>query len=210
MSFLSTKDAPRIAEAARILGRSIPDEVLGALGRYAELVATWNARMNLTGARDARALCDVLFADAFVLADEAIVAPDACIVDVGAGAGAPTLPLLLVRPDVKATLIEPARKRVAFLRTAVGTLQLEARSRIEEVRLENGAVPGAPFDLALSRATFEPAEWLARGLELAPKIVVLGTAEPLPSHDRATLVETRSYRLPFAGTERTLGLFARK
>ena len=40
-------------------------------------------------------------------------------IDVGSGAGAPALPFALLRPDVSLTLVEPLRKRIAFLRTAM-------------------------------------------------------------------------------------------
>lgn len=201
-------DRPLIERVAGALGAELPAGALERLGAYAELVATWNARVNLTGARDPRALADVLFADALVLSDETFIPPRARIADVGAGAGAPALPLLVLRPDVHATLVEPLRKRVAFLRTAIGTLDLGAQARVDERRLEGPRIDGAPFDVALSRATFEPAEWLAAGLALAPRVVVLSGSDALPSDPRAERVTEREYRLPFGGSPRHAGVYA--
>lgn len=171
--------------------------------RYRELVKTWNARLNLTGARDDRALADVLFADAAVLADEALMPPGTHFVDIGAGAGAPSIPLLLLRRDLTATLVEPLRKRVAFLRTVIGTLDLVGRCTLLERKLDGPPVEGAPFDLALSRATFAPDEWLERARAVSARAIVMVAAGPLP---QGALVERR-YTLPHSEAPRALGLY---
>jgi 16S rRNA (guanine527-N7)-methyltransferase len=191
-----------ILEAASILGRPLDEAALPALVQYGEMVELWNRRMNLTGAKDRRALVDVLFADALVLADEELVRRDAHFVDVGAGAGAPSVPLLLLRGDLRATLVEPLRKRTAFLRSVIGTLDLADRIVLLETSLGDAPLDGGPFDLALSRATFEPVEWLSRARAIAPCAIVM-TVEPFTEDG---LLAKREYRLPFAGTPRAIAL----
>jgi 16S rRNA (guanine527-N7)-methyltransferase len=206
----SADDRGLVAKAAAALGRALPAGAIEPMARFAELVDTWNVRMNLTGARDAKGLCDVLFADAMVLADRELLAEGARVVDVGAGAGAPALPLALLRPDLRLTLVEPLRKRVTFLRTAIGTLALGDRVRVEERRLEGAPVAGAPFDVAYSRATFEPAEWLARGSPLAERVLVLVGNEPLPhAPEGVERVVDRAYRLPFGASPRAVGVYVK-
>ncbi|WP_436623600.1 RsmG family class I SAM-dependent methyltransferase [Sorangium sp. So ce136] len=65
------------------------------------------------------------------------------VVDIGAEAGTPGLPLALLRPDLDVTLVEPLQKRVAFLRTATGTLVqqgvLAKAPRVERARRGPGA-----------------------------------------------------------------------
>ncbi|HJL18198.1 MAG TPA: RsmG family class I SAM-dependent methyltransferase [Sandaracinaceae bacterium LLY-WYZ-13_1] len=199
-----------VRRAARALDAAPSDATIDALVGFVELVRLWNARSNLTGARHDEALVDVLLADAFVLADRGVVPQGARVVDVGAGAGAPTLPLALIRPDLRVTLLEPRRLRVAFLRTVIGHFDgLVARARVEEGRLAPDEVPAdAPFDLALSRATFEPAAWLARGRALAGRVVVLVGQDPLPEADDR--LAERRYALPFAGTARALAVYGAK
>ena len=195
-----------IEAAADALGVALEAERIHALATFVELVRVWNAKSNLTGAKTPEALVDVLLADALVLADEALVPRDARFVDVGAGAGAPALPLCLIRPDVRAVLVEPRRLRVAFMRTAVGAVDLAERVRIEERRLLEGAsLDGAPFDVALSRATFEAAAWLERGRALAARVLVLTGEDPPPEPD--AIMARRDYRLPFAGTGRTISAY---
>ena len=187
-------------------GRSAPP--IETWLRFAALVEVWNARLNLTGARDPRALAEVLFADALVLSEPRWLPDSARFVDVGAGAGAPAIPLLALRPDLRATLIEPLRKRVAFLRSASGTLDLVDRCRIDERKLDDRPVAGAPFDVAVSRATFAPDEWLRRAAPLSDRVIVLVAADPLPELPSATLLEERRYELPFSGAPRGVGLYA--
>lgn len=173
---------------------------------YGALVAQWSRRLNLTGAKDERSLVEVLFADALILMDR--LPPSASIVDVGAGAGAPAIPLLQLRPDSRAVLIEPRRKRVAFLRTAIGSLGLVGRAEVREERLEDARPAGAPFDVAISRATFEPSEWLTRARGLAARVVVLATAAlPAPGPGQI-LEEEHRYALPSTDSARILGIYA--
>jgi 16S rRNA (guanine527-N7)-methyltransferase len=180
---------------------------LPALLAFVKLVVTWNAKIDLTAARTPAALADVMIADALVMADEAFVPSGAHLLDVGSGAGGPAIPLAIVRPDVRITMIEPLQKRVAFLRTAVGTLGLAARASAIAGRIEL-ASPSTEVvaDVSSARATFAPRDWLDAGLVLTPKVLVLTTpSEVLAMHAAAR----RDYRCPGSGAPRTLLRFDR-
>jgi 16S rRNA (guanine527-N7)-methyltransferase len=169
-------------------------DVAPRLAVYLELVAAWNRRVGLTGARDANAQVQVLIADALVIASARLIPPGSRLLDVGSGAGAPAIPLLVVREDLSALLVEPKRKRVAFLRTAAEKLGLTGRARVLEQRLDpdDPLVPGGPFDVAMSRATFPPGSWLDAGMKLARRTLVFTARETPP--------------VPPAGSEQTAGL----
>ena len=154
-------------------------QVRSGLLHFADLVATWGARTDLVAARSPEALLEILCLDAFVLAEG--LPREQTLIDVGAGAGAPSLSLALLRPDLHLTLLEPRRKRVAFMRTAVGALGLSDRVLVREGRIED--CHDERFDIALSRATFEPAEWLQRAAPLADVVAVLLGAADLPRSD---------------------------
>lgn len=176
-------DRALIAALAGALDRTVPETALDALAEYTSLVRTWSRKVNLVSARAPAQLAEVLFADALVLADAALVPETSRMVDVGAGAGAPTVPLLLVRADVRATCVEPRQKRAAFLRTAAQRLGLGARVEVVERRIDADAptLDGAPFDVALSRATLAPAVWLRMGASLARRVIVMTAREPAPA-----------------------------
>jgi 16S rRNA (guanine527-N7)-methyltransferase len=201
-----------IDRVAAALSAELGAEERKALRAYVELVAGWNRRVNLTGAKDERALCEVLLADALVIARGDLISRDAALLDVGSGAGAPIMPLLLLRPDLRATCLEPLHKRAALLRTGSVRLGLHTRMRVHEQRIEPAApaAPDGPFQLALSRATFDPVTWLQVGLALAPSaLVMLGDAPEPPPPASSTLARRERYALPFSGTARTVARYDR-
>jgi 16S rRNA (guanine527-N7)-methyltransferase len=202
----------RLLQLVEALGLAQAEPAIESLGRYVELVASWNRKLDLTAARGASAQLEVLLADALVLRDRALVPSDARIVDVGSGAGAPGLPLALARIDLDVTLVEPLRKRVAFLRTALGTLGCVDRVRVLEQKLDPVApsLPGR-FDLALSRATFAPEQWLPAALQLAPRALVLLAAQPLPAAPHGSvLARSHEYALPFSAAPRKIAVYTRE
>ena len=81
------------------------------------------------------------------------------IADVGSGAGFPGLPLKIIRPELRISLIEPSRKKAAFLRHMIRTLGLEDIEVVEK-RVED--LSGVLFDAALTRALFSARDFLAK------------------------------------------------
>jgi hypothetical protein len=86
-----------------------------------------------------------------------------------------------LRPDLILTLVEPKAKRCAFLRTALSSLGQETQ-RVERKRSEE--LPPYAYQVAVSRATLGPAEWLAEGARVAREAVWVllaqGEAPSLP------------------------------
>jgi 16S rRNA (guanine527-N7)-methyltransferase len=180
---------------------------------FARLVASWNEKLDLTAARAPDAIAEILFADALVLARPGVVRPREAVVDVGSGAGGPALALAILREDLRVVLLEPKGKRVAFLRTAVGSLDLAARVKVVEGRVDPrrpAAPPGGPFDVACSRATFDPATWADAGLALAPSALVLLAGDDAPPSPGGARVEASiAYELPFHRAPRRIARLGR-
>lgn len=132
-----------------------------AFSTYLDVLEVWNARLDLTAAKTREAMRDLLVTDAEVLAGH--VGKGARVVDVGSGAGAPGLPLAILRPDLSVTLVEPLGKRTAFLRTVIGSI---GRTDVTIVQARGEALEEGTFDEAVSRATLAPADWLALGRKL--------------------------------------------
>lgn len=197
--------AHRVALLGEALGRPVSAGATSALGRWLADVAVWNGKLDLTAARGDAAMTEVLVADALVAADETLVPAGARVLDVGSGAGAPGLALAILRPDLRVVLLEPLRKRVAFLRSVVGALGLTARVVVREARVD----PDAPraedaIDLVVSRATFAPEAMARVGLALAPEalLFLVDALPPLPHGAR--VVAERGYSLPSSGAARRL------
>ena len=158
-----------IGRALHESGASIDDAARAALTEWIEGIARYNEKIDLTAARSDEELVDLMIADALTLASR--LPSGARFVDVGTGAGAPGLGLAILRADLDATLVEPLDKRVAFLRRTVGALasHLGARVRVVRGRGQDLVAQGRAFDVAISRATLPPQEWLALGADLAPR-----------------------------------------
>jgi len=130
------------------------------LEAYAELLATWNRRINLTAARSPEDILRVHVADCRALVRH-IPADTERLLDVGAGGGLPGIVLAIERPEMAVTLLEPTHKKRAFLAAAARELAL-GRVRALAERLEDHGEHD--YDVAVSRATWPVEEWLERGL----------------------------------------------
>jgi 16S rRNA G527 N7-methylase RsmG len=197
---MSGADAIRaVCEAA---GMSEPD----GWGTYFDVVQAWDARTDLTSARTDIELAEILFVDAAQVIRAGWVEPSASLVDIGAGVGAPTLPILVSDQTLRGTLVEPRRIRTAFLRTAAGTLGIAGRATVLEQKVDpaNPAVEGAPFSIALSRATFSPEEWLPIGAQLAEEVWVLTAGTEVADTGDLRLHRRLDYEVPSSGAPRSI------
>lgn len=150
-------DVAHLAVLLRSEGIALPDGGLDALGRWAELLRDWNARMNLTRITDPREVAVQHLLDSLlglrVLDDVSADAPLRAV-DVGPGAGLPALPLAVARPAWSFTLVETSGKAASFLEAAVDAMGL-ANVEVRKARAEDAAREPAlreAFDLATARA----------------------------------------------------------
>ncbi|HEX8501006.1 MAG TPA: RsmG family class I SAM-dependent methyltransferase [Pyrinomonadaceae bacterium] len=157
-----------LAAGASAYGVSPGGELSARLGDYFELVAAWNARLHLVAP-----CAPAEFATRHVL--ESLTAlrflPEgATFVDAGAGAGLPSLPCLVARPDLKGVLVEASQKKSVFLREAASRLGLAGRARVLAERFERLGPPAA--DALTCRA-------IERFAEILPALVAW--ASPVPT-----------------------------
>ena len=139
-----------------ILKSGIPDiteEQISKFERYYEMLLHWNSRMNLTAITDEEEVARKHFTDS--AAAKSIIPEHANCIDVGTGAGFPGIPLLLLRPDIRMTLLDSLNKRLLFLHEVTEELGLDDRVQIVHARAEDaGQNPDfrGKYDIALSRA----------------------------------------------------------
>ena len=98
---------------------------LAALTLYEKELLEWNQKFNLTAIRDVESIRTKHFLDSFscVLAWKA--APPQHLIDVGTGAGFPGLPLKILYPDLRLTLVEAVGKKAKFCQHIVDVLRLK-------------------------------------------------------------------------------------
>ena len=158
--------------ALEALGLREPE--VGRLAAYLELLAAWNARVNLTGARTAAARVDLLVAP--VLPVAALPAPGR-LLDVGSGNGSPGLVLALLRGDLEVTLLEPRARRWAFLREAV---RRTGSRGTRVLRLRHDQSREAPAPTVTVRGLALPLAGLLPLVAPGGRVLVFGKERPGP------------------------------
>lgn len=142
--------AIEVALAARAV--CAPAGAAAALDRYLDLVVKWNKVHNLTAIIEPQRMVIEHLADSLSIAP---LLRGPRVLDVGSGAGLPGIPLAVVRPQWRFTLLDASQKRCAFLRQATIELALSnvdiACARVEQFRAQ------AMFDTIVSRAFAETA-----------------------------------------------------
>lgn len=126
-----------LKEGARaVVGLDLTPAQLAAFQTFAQELAEWNARFNLTAIKEPHDVQIKHFLDSLTVLKSLPVGP-LRLIDVGTGAGFPGLPLKIVRPDLKLTLVEATGKKVRFCQHVAEKLGLEGvrvvHARAEEV-----------------------------------------------------------------------------
>lgn len=142
-----------LIEGAAAMGLALSQAQAAQFERYHAMLAQANARMNLTRVpEDPREAADRNYLDC--IAPLAGDFPDAqTAIDVGSGAGFPGVPMAIMRPDIRFTLLDSLDKRVKFLAEVVDALGLNAE--VVHLRAEDAARRPElreRFDLAVARA----------------------------------------------------------
>jgi 16S rRNA (guanine527-N7)-methyltransferase len=138
-----------------LLGLTLSPTQRQAFQRYSEELRAWNERVNLTAITDPQAIEVRHFVDS--LACLLVMKPPLSglrIIDVGSGAGFPGLPIKIICPSVRVTLLEATGKKVAFLDHVVQELKLEGVALLNERAEALGQMEAhrEQYDWALARA----------------------------------------------------------
>jgi len=129
-----------------------PDEIqIAQLKQYVDLLNRWNKTYNLTAVRDPKDMIPLHIFDSLVVAD--FIKGDNCL-DVGSGAGLPTIPLAIMQPQRQFTALDTNGKKTRFIQQAVIELGLK-NVKVEQVRVEkwkHDSSLNKGFDAIISRA----------------------------------------------------------
>ena len=129
----------------------LPTDGIPALLRYAELLVEKNKVMNLTAITEPADIATLHFLDSAALLTLADFR-DKTVADVGTGAGFPGLPLRIVEPSIRLTLLDAQNKRIEFLKEVCGDLSLADVECVHQRAEEFVAHRRESFDLVTSRA----------------------------------------------------------
>lgn len=150
---------PLLVAGCQQLGIPLSAATVAAFERYYQELVTWNQRLNLTTIVAYDEVQTKHFLDSLVslplLAEElGAPLPSLRLLDVGAGAGFPGIPLKLATPALQLTLMDGTQKKIAFLEHLIRTLGLSAATPLHGRAEELGrtAAHRAQYDIVTARA----------------------------------------------------------
>lgn len=147
-------DFTKFRNSMKSIGIELTDSQLNAFETYYDMLIDRNKVMNLTAITEFDEVMDKHFLDSVYLFRSIKLEADYKLIDIGTGAGFPGIPLKIVFPELKITLLDSLNKRVGFLNDLIEELNLNnieaIHGRAEDIA-RNKAYR-ASYDIAVSRA----------------------------------------------------------
>ena len=214
----NTRFFDQLQQGCHTLGVSVGEDVPAKLLRLMNELIKWNAKVNLTAITAPEEVLEKHFLDSLAVLPE--VEGVSSLLDLGAGAGFPGLPLKLARPAMAVTLVDAVGKKVGFLKAAIAALGVKDARGLHSRAEGHPEAEGIPrAELLIARAFMDLPDWL----NLAPAYVLpggrvvamLGKAQPDAELEARAgerglrLISARQYRLPFSRADRQVAVFSK-
>lgn len=146
-------DRPLLQRYCLELGILLEEQQLAQFDAYAQTLVEWNEKINLTAIVKPEEIVIKHFVDSIALLNTVEVKKGWKMIDVGTGAGFPSIPIKIVKPDIHLTLLDSLNKRILFLKELSAILGQQNRclhSRAEEAGRKTEY--REQYDLATARA----------------------------------------------------------
>ena len=143
-----------LQDKLEMLSVEVDRKKIDQFNQFYDLIVEWNNVMNLTAITDYKDVVEKHFLDS--LSIERILKLDdiKAVMDVGTGAGFPGMPLKIIYPELKITLLDSLNKRVKFLNEVIRQLELKNKDAIHGRAEDIGKNENyrEKYDLCVSRA----------------------------------------------------------
>jgi 16S rRNA (guanine(527)-N(7))-methyltransferase RsmG len=139
----SERFSQALREHAADFAVQLTESKIERLGRYYSLLLKWNPRLHLVAPCPPEEFATRHMLESLVLLPH--LSQRARVTDVGTGAGLPMLPCLIMRDDLRVTLIESSQKKAVFLQEALRQLTTPEPPRLLVARFEETPAPVSDF-----------------------------------------------------------------
>ena len=152
-----------LKEGAKEVGVFLDQQMIQRFLVYLKELKEWNQKVNLTSLKEDETIIIRHFIDSLSLVP--YLPKKGSLLDLGSGAGFPGIPVKIVRPSLKVTLLEATRKKVSFQRHLIRALGLSQIHVIQgrAERLKTGSALTLSFDIVTSRALSKLEKFLVLG-----------------------------------------------
>ncbi|HFH9293119.1 TPA: 16S rRNA (guanine(527)-N(7))-methyltransferase RsmG [Streptococcus agalactiae] len=205
-------------------GITLTDKQKKQFETYFRLLVEWNEKINLTAITDKEEVYLKHFYDSIApILQGYIDNSPLSILDIGAGAGFPSIPMKILYPEIDITIIDSLNKRINFLNILANELELSGvhffHGRAED--FGQGKVFRAKFDIVTARAVARMqvlAELTIPFLKVNGRLIALKAAaaeEELISAEKALktlfsqVTVNKNYKLP-NGDDRNITIVSKK
>lgn len=193
-SLLADEFTRALREQMPHFGWQLNAKAITRLREYYELVLAWNARLHLVAPCSPEEFAQRHVLESLIAAK--LMSEESYFIDVGSGAGLPAIPCLIVRPDLRATLVESSQKKSIFLREALRWVGAHERAKVIAERFEKIAAPRA--DYVTCRAIEHFTEIFRQLLDWSPNesTLLFFGSENLQTEIEKSALKYRAFHLP--------------
>jgi len=146
-----------LIDGAQKMRINLNEEQIKKFSRYLELLVQWNQKINLTSLKTPREIIIKHFLDSIScikIINKYIDTEGISVIDVGAGAGFPGMPIKIICPSIRLSLLEARKKKIIFLEKVTEEINFQ------KVKILNGRAESfgksidyrEKYDIAVSRA----------------------------------------------------------
>ena len=141
-----------IEDVKSICGVNLNEYQIEQLRKYYTKLIDYNAKVNLTSITEKEEVYYKHFLDSMALIRNIEQEKELSICDLGSGAGFPSIPLKIINPNLKVTIVDSLNKRITFLKELVNELNLEDVCLYHDRAELYAAKNKQKFDLVTARA----------------------------------------------------------
>jgi len=176
---------------SELLGPGLSQSQIAQLYSHYELLIRWNQRMNLTTVKPGPEMVIRHYCESLFFAAHLPAAQETSVLDVGSGAGFPGIPMAVLKPAWRVTLIESNQRKAVFLRESTRQLPNVSVSgqRVDHIT--------AHADWIVARA-IDPKEIVSQVPRLAPNIgLMIGEEDFCAIRSNSRIAWAEPLRLPW-------------